>query len=65
VSSAIDWDALASAVPVILWILFLVLKKKRAQKAPQDPQPRARRPARSRRDDTPKFERGYDPIEPS
>ena len=70
-----DWDGLGTLVPVVLWLLFLVLRKLRPQAVPQpplemdeedEPAPATvRRSRRRRHDETDGFERGYDPIEPS
>ena len=70
-----DWDGLGTLVPVVLWLLFLVLRKVRPQAVPQPPSEMdeedepapatARRSRRRRHDESDGFERGYDPIEPS
>jgi hypothetical protein len=63
-----DWEALSGALPVVLWILFL-LAKKRKQKQTQEKvkQPEGiRRGRTSRRSPDPQeFKRDYEPIEPS
>ena len=62
-----DWEALSGALPVVLWILFLVLKKRKQQtrqeraRHPEGIKRRSRRP----RDETTEFKRDYEPIEPS
>ena len=72
-----DWDGLGTLVPVVLWLLFLLLRKVRPQAAPEmapemerdgedEPAPTTQRRSRRRRhDETDGFERPYDPIEPS
>lgn len=73
-TAAVDWDALASTGTVLLWILFLALRKRRARRpvgdddddVAQAPAPRPTKPTRRpRREEPPEFRRGYDPIEPS
>ena len=61
-----DWEALSGALPVVLWILFLLLRKrkqKNTQKKVEQPQvvERHARPGR----DPQEFKRDYEPIEPS
>jgi len=65
--AAADWDAVTGAVPVILWILFLALKKRkqRGTGAKTDAAAPPQRTGRRRSDESPLFERDYDPIEPS
>jgi hypothetical protein len=65
--AAADWDAVAGAAPVILWILFLALKKRkqRGERPKTDAPAPPERKGRRRRDESPLFERNYDPIEPS
>jgi len=66
VSSGIDWEGFASTIPVLLWLVFLLLKKKKQSQKVQDKEPgEAKAPRKRRRDETPQFERDYDPIEPS
>jgi len=55
-----DWSVVSGVLPVLLWILFLALKKKKQTK-PSAPKKRAAK--RDKRAD--EFERDYDPIEPS
>ncbi len=61
-----DWEALSGALPVVLWILFLLLKKRKQQRTQEkvkQPQGIKRRPRRSK--DPQAFQRDYEPIEPS
>jgi len=61
-----DWEALSGALPVVLWILFLMLKKrkqKNTQEKVKQPEGVKRRSRRSR--DPQEFKRDYEPIEPS
>ena len=62
-----DWEALSGALPVVLWILFL-LSRKRKQKQTQEKvkQPEGIKRRTSRRSPDPQeFKRDYEPIEPS
>ena len=61
-----DWEALSGALPVVLWILFL-LAKKRKQKKTQEKvkQPEGIRRTSRRSADPQEFKRDYEPIEPS
>ena len=58
-----DWDALGGAVPVVLWILFLELKKRKQQRARAIAagEESANRPGRGKDG----FKRDYEPIEPA
>ena len=65
-----DWDSIAGALPILLWIVFLALRRRRqaAGDAGEDGDDVAGSPRRTRRlrhDETPEFRRNYDPIEPS
>lgn len=55
-----EWSAFSGVIPVLLWILFLFLKKSKQTKARTSKQRPAKRDERAD-----KFERDYDPIEPS
>jgi hypothetical protein len=55
-----DWSAVSGVLPILLWILFLVLKKKKQTKTRA---PKKRTAKRDGRAD--EFKRDYDPIEPS
>jgi hypothetical protein len=61
-----DWEALSGALPVVLWILFLLLKK-RKQKTTQENVGRPEGIKRTSRHspDPQEFKRDYEPIEPS
>jgi len=74
--SGADWESLGSIVPVVLWLLFLLLRKRARQgnvasthdeeeQLPPLEHERLRRSGRRRHDETGGFERHYDPIEPS
>lgn len=61
-----DWEALSGAVPVVLWILFLLAKnrkKKKTHEVAKQPEGIKRGPKRSQ--DPGEFKRDYEPIEPS
>ena len=61
-----DWEALTGALPVVLWILFLLLKKrkqKNTREKVKQPQGVTRRTRPSQ--DPQEFKRDYEPIEPS
>jgi hypothetical protein len=62
-----DWEALSGIVPVILWILFLVAKKRKQQKTTEKVKlPQGIKKRRSRRSrESQEFKRDYEPIEPS
>ena len=69
-NAATDWESIAGALPVVLWILFLALRRrKQAQTHVDDdddePATPPRRGRRLRHDESPEFQRNYDPIEPS
>jgi hypothetical protein len=51
-----DWDALSGLIPVVLWLLFLVAKKRKQART---------RPGRRRAREETNPRRDYDPIEPS
>ncbi len=55
-----DWSVVSGVLPVLLWILFLVLKKKKQTKTRTPKEPTAKRDERAD-----EFKRDYDPIEPS
>jgi hypothetical protein len=61
-----DWEAVSGAVPVVLWILFLLLKK-RKQKQTQEiaKQPEGIKRKAKHSQDPHEFKRDYEPIEPS
>jgi hypothetical protein len=61
-----DWEALTGALPVVLWILFLVLKRRKQKSTGEKiKQPQGiKRRARPNRDPQ-EFKRDYEPIEPS
>jgi hypothetical protein len=61
-----NWESFSGVLPVVLWVLFLLLKK-RKQKQPQPGVGRPRRVKRSARraPDPQEFKRDYEPIEPS
>ena len=62
-----DWDAYSGAVGVILWIIFLVAKKrmqKRARPADGPVRVRGQRKRGPRIQKTAEFQRDYEPIEP-
>lgn len=61
-----DWEALSGALPVVLWILFLLMKKRKQKKTHEvakQPEGVQRSPRRS--EDPQEFKRDYEPIEPS
>jgi len=61
-----DWETLSGVLPVVLWILFLMLKKrkqKNTQKKVEQPQGVKRRTRPGQ--DPQEFKRDYEPIEPS
>ena len=61
-----DWEVLSGALPVILWILFLMLKKRKQKKTPEKVrQPQGRKQPARRGRDPQEFKRDYEPIEPS
>ena len=57
-----DWDTLSGAVPVVLWVLFLALKKRKQRRAGAVAagEASANRPVRGKDG----FKRDYEPIEP-
>ena len=61
-----DWESLSGALPIVLWILFL-LAKKRKQKKTQEKveQPEGIKGTSRRSPDPQEFKRDYEPIEPS
>ena len=61
-----DWEALSGALPVVLWILFLLLKKRKQKKTEEKVrQPEGIRKTSRRSTDPQEFKRDYEPIEPS
>ena len=61
-----DWKELSGALPVVLWILFLMLKNRNRKKTQEKvKQPEGIKAHSRRAQDPQEFKRDYEPIEPS
>ena len=61
-----DWKELSGALPVVLWILFLMLKNRNRKKTQEKvKQPEGIKSRSGRTQDPQEFKRDYEPIEPS
>lgn len=61
-----DWESVSGALPVVLWILFLLAKKRKQKKTQEKAeQPEGIQGTSRRKADPQEFKRDYEPIEPS